>query len=141
MQGAATFRVGSSCGASPLFYAGFRLADHGFLEASSVKLALTLQNKGDQIITPCGQTMSLFRRARSFASSQLVEDRVELATESAITDRLKDSLRRVNDSIEQRPHVNINDTTFGTLGAGQSRRLISATPLGCLPQDNGYPCI
>ena len=61
----------------------FRLADHGFLEASSVKLALTLQNKGDQTITPCGQLMSLFRRARLFASSQLVEDRVELATDSA----------------------------------------------------------
>ena len=62
----------------------FRLADYGFLEASSVKLALTLQNKGDQTITPCGQLMSLFRRARLFASSQLVEDRVELATDSAI---------------------------------------------------------
>ena len=61
----------------------FRLADHEFLEASSVKLALTLQNKGDQTITHCGQLMSLFRRARLFASSQLVEDRVELATDSA----------------------------------------------------------
>ena len=58
----------------------FRLADHGFLEASSVKLALTLQNTGDQTITPCGQTMSLFRRARLFAASQLVEDRTELST-------------------------------------------------------------
>ena len=68
----------------------FRLADHGFLEASSVKFALTLQNKGGQTITQCGQLMSLCRRAMIFASSQLVEDRVELATESAITDRLKD---------------------------------------------------
>ena len=83
----------------------FRLADHGFLEASSVKLALTIQNKNDQTpITPCGQTMSLFRRARLFAASQLVEDRTELATETAITDRLKDGLRRMNDSIEQHPH-------------------------------------
>ena len=70
----------------------FRLADHGFLEASSVKFALTLQNQGDQPITPCGQLMSLFRRTRLFASSQLVEDRIELATETAITDRLKDGL-------------------------------------------------
>ena len=119
----------------------FRLADHGFLEASSVKLALTLQNKGDQTITHCGQLMSLFRRARLFASSQLVEDRIELATESAITDRLKDGLRRVNDSIEQHPHVNINDNTYVTLGAGKSRRLISSTPFGCPSQENGYPCI
>ena len=59
----------------------FRLADHGFLEASSVKFALTIQNTGDQTITTCGQKMSLFRRAKLFASSQLVEDRVELATE------------------------------------------------------------
>ena len=29
---------------------GFRLADHGFLEASSVKFALTLQHKGDCIL-------------------------------------------------------------------------------------------
>ena len=59
----------------------FRLADHGFLEAPRVKLALTLKNKGDQPITPCGQLMSLFRRARLFVSSQFVEDRNELATE------------------------------------------------------------
>ena len=81
----------------------FRLADHGFLEASSVKLALTLQNKGDQNITPIGQLMSLFRRARLFASSQLIEDRIELATETSITERLKDGQRRINDSIEQHP--------------------------------------
>ena len=82
----------------------FRLADHGFLEASSVRLALTIQNKGDQTITPCGQTMSLFRRARLFASSQLVEDWVELATENSITERLKDGPRRINDNIEQHPN-------------------------------------
>ena len=68
----------------------FRLADHGFLEASSVKLAPTLQNKGDQPITPCRQLMGLLRRARLFASNQLVEDRVELVPENAITDRLQD---------------------------------------------------
>ena len=67
----------------------FRLADHGFLEASSVKLALTLQNKGDQPITPCGQLMSLFRQALLFASSQLVVGRLELATDNVITDRLE----------------------------------------------------
>ena len=37
----------------------FRLADHGFLEASSVNLALTIQNKGDQTITPICQLMLL----------------------------------------------------------------------------------
>ena len=117
----------------------FRLADHGFLESSSVKLALTLQNKGDQTITPCGQTMSLFRRARLFASSQLVEDRVELASETAITDRLKDGLRRMNDSIEQHPHDAFNANTYGALGAGKSRRLISPTPFGTLNQEKWIP--
>ena len=97
------------------------------------------KNKGDQTITHCGQLMSLFRRARLFASNQLVEDRVELATESAITDRLKDGLRRLNDSIEQHPHVHINDNTFGTLGAGKSRRLIGSTPFGCLAQEKWLP--
>ena len=103
----------------------FRLADHGFLEASSVKLALTIQNTGDQTITPCGQTMSLFRRARLFASSQLVEDRVELATESSITERLKDGARRINDSIEQHPIASYGNDKYATLAAGKSRRLIA----------------
>ena len=118
----------------------FRLADHGFLEASSVRLALTLQNKGDQTpITPCGQTMSLFRRARLFAASQLVEDRTELASETAITDRLKDGLRRMNDSIEQHPHDAFNANTYTQLAAGKSRRLIASTPFGCLSQDKWLP--
>ena len=117
----------------------FRLADHGLLEASSVRLALTLQNTGDQTITPCGQTMSLFRRARLFAASQLVEDRTELASETAITDRLKDGLRRMNDSIEQHPHDAFNANTYTQLAAGKSRRLIASTPFGCLSQDKWLP--
>ena len=117
----------------------FRLADHGFLEASRVKLALTIQNTGDQTITPVGQTMSLFRRARLFAASQLVEDRTELATETAITDRLKDGLRRMNDSIEQHPHDAFNANTFTQIGAGKSRRLIASTPFGTLHQDKWIP--
>ena len=118
----------------------FRLADHGFLESSSVRLALTLQNTGYQATTPCGQTMSLFRRARLFAASQLVGDRTELATETAITDRLKDGLRRMNDSIEQHPHDAFNANTFTQIGAGKSRRLIASTPFGVLNQENGYHC-
>ena len=117
----------------------FRLADHGFLEASSVKMALTLQNQGDQPITPCGQLMSLFRRARLFASSQLVEDRIELATETSITDRLKDGLRRMNDSIEQHPHDAFNANTYTQLGAGKSRRLLSSTSFGVLNQSKWIP--
>ena len=117
----------------------FRLADHGFLESSSVKLALTLQNTGDQTITPCGQTMSLFRRARLFVASQLVEDRTELATETAITDRLKDGLRRMNDSILEHPHDAFNANSFTHIGAGKSRRLIASTPFGTLNQEKWLP--
>ena len=75
--------------------------------------------------------MSLRRRARLFASSQLVEDRIELATETAITDRLKDGLRRMNDSIEQHPHDAFNANTYTQLNAGKSRRLISSTSFLC----------
>ena len=117
----------------------FRLADHGFLEASSVKLALTLQNKGDQLITPVGQMMSLFRRARLFASSQLIEDRIELATESSITERLKDGLRRINDSVEQHPVASYNSDIYATLGPNKSRRLIAPTCFGCLNQPKWIP--
>ena len=52
----------------------FRLADHGFLESSSVKLACTMNNTSGQTMTPIGQTMSLFRRARLLASGQIIED-------------------------------------------------------------------
>ena len=81
----------------------FRLADHGFLESSSVKLAFTINNTKGQDMVPIGQTMSMFRRARLFASSQLIEDRVELATEAALTDRMQDTNRRTNNSIGQHP--------------------------------------
>ena len=77
--------------------------------------------------------------ARLFASSQLVEDRIELATETAITDRLKDGLRRMNDSIEQHPHDAFNANTYTQLGAGKSRRLIASTPCGCLSQEKWLP--
>ena len=96
-------------------------------EASSCNLGITLQNKGDQPITPCGQLMSLFRRARLFASSQLIEDRIELATESVITDRLKDNTRRVNDSISENPHTATNANVSLGLKAGNSRSLIGQT--------------
>ena len=98
----------------------FRLADHGFLEASSVKMALTLQRRGDQPTTPCGQLMSLFRRAMLFASSQLVEDRSEFATEASVTDRLTDGLRKMNGRIVQQPHDAFNANGYAKLNGGES---------------------
>ena len=76
--------------------------------------------------------MSLFRRARLFASSQLVDDRIELATETSITDRLKDGSRRMDDSVEQHPHDAFNANTYTKPNAGKSRRLISSTSFGVL---------
>ena len=107
----------------------FRLADHGFLEASSVNLAATLQNTGDSTITPVGQHMSLFRRARLIASSQLVEDRIELATASSITEH----------NIEQHPIANYNNDQYASLGVNKSRRLIAPTPFGVLNQSKLIP--
>ena len=101
----------------------FRLADDGFLEALSVNLALTLHNTSDTTITPIGQLMALFRRARRFALSQLVENRMELSSGNSITDRLEDGLR-------ERPHGTVNSDTYITLGAKKGRRLIAPTPLG-----------
>ena len=99
----------------------------------------TLQNKGDQTITPVGQLMSLSRCARLFASSQLIEDRIELATESSITERLKDGARRINDSIEQHPIATYNNDQYATIGANKSRRLIAPTCVGCLNQPVWIP--
>ena len=57
-----------------------RLADRGFLGATHVNLALTLQSNGGHTITPvCRQLMSLYRQARLFAPNQLVEARGELS--------------------------------------------------------------
>ena len=58
----------------------FRLADHAFLEASSCKFGFTITNLGNQNITSLAQPGSMFRRAIICAASQLVEDRMELAT-------------------------------------------------------------
>ena len=83
--------------------------------------------------------MSLFRRARLFANSQLIEDRIELATESSITERLKDGARRINDSIEQHPIANYNNDQYATLATNKSRRLIAPTPFGVLNQSKWIP--
>ena len=83
--------------------------------------------------------MSLFRRARLFASSQLIEDRIELATESSITERLKDGACRINGSIKQHPIASYNNDQYATLGANKSRRLIAPTPFGVLNQSKWIP--
>ena len=117
----------------------FRLADQGFLESSSVKLGFTLNNTAGKTMTPIGQTMSLFRRARIFCSSQLIEDRVELATEAALTDRMQEPNRRTNNSIEQHPFDANFSRVYQNLLTAKSRRLMTTTCFGLLNQEKWLP--
>ena len=74
--------------------------------------------------------MSLFRRARLFASNLLVEGRVEFATAAAITHRLKYGLGRMNDNMEQNTHDAFTANTYAQLNAGKRRRRTSSTSFG-----------
>ena len=117
----------------------FRLADHAFLEASSCKLGFTITNLGNQNITPLAQPMSMFRRGRLFAASQLVEDRMELATEAAVTDRLLEPYRRLGNSNEAHPLGNPFNGDYQVLGATKSRRILVNLPFGVFQQPKWIP--
>ena len=108
----------------------FRLTDHAFLEASSCKFGFTITNTGDANITPLAQPMSMFRRARLFAASQLVEDRLELATEAAVTDRLLGPYRRLDNSSEAHPVANAFTGDYQPLAPTKSRRVLVNVPFG-----------
>ena len=117
----------------------FRLADHAFLEASSCKLGFTITNLGNQNITPLAQPMSMFRRGLLFAASQLVEDRMELATEAAVTDRLLEPYRRLDNSNEAHPLGNPFNGDYQVLGATKSRRILVNLPFGVFQQPKWIP--
>ena len=116
----------------------FRLADHAFLEASSCKFGFTITNLGNQNITPLAQPMSMFRRARLFAASTLVEDRMELATEVSVTDRLLEHYRRLDNSNEAHPLGNPFNGDYQVIGATKSRRVLVNLPFGFFRNRNGY---
>ena len=119
----------------------FRIAgDQGFLEASSVRLQFTLTNlKSDATLTPISQCLSLFRRARLFCSSQLVEDITELSTQATITNRLQPINRKMNDSILGHPLTDTLSDTYVAIGQSASRRLITPLPFGVLSQEKWLP--
>ena len=117
----------------------FRIADQGFLEASSVRLKLTLTNLKAEDLTPCAPALSMFRRARLFASSQLVEDVTELATQATLTSRLIPRDRKLNDSTEGHPLVSSAPEMYTKILPNQSRRLISPLPFGVLNQTAWIP--
>ena len=116
----------------------FRIADQGFLEASSVRLKFTLTNLKGEERTPNAR-LSMFRRARLFASSQLCEDVTELATQASLTTRLLPADRELNDSIEGHPLTSAYLDTYTPVAANQSRRLISPLPFGVLNQTAWIP--
>ena len=120
----------------------FRIAgDQGFLEASSVRLQFTLTNlKSDATLTPISQCLSLFRRARLFCSSQLVEDITELSTQATITNRLQPINRKMNDSILGHPLTDTLSDAYVAIGQSASRRLITPLPFGVLSQEKWLPC-
>ena len=73
----------------------FRLTDQAFLETSSIRLQMTIQNltsdgAGQDVnLTPIAPPLAMFARARLFMGSQLCEDWVELAPTAVLMDRLK----------------------------------------------------
>ena len=73
----------------------FRLTDQAFLETSSIRLQMTIQNltsdgAGQDVnLTPIAPPLAMFARARLFMASQLVEDWVELGPTAVLMDRLK----------------------------------------------------
>ena len=81
----------------------FRVADQGFLESASLRLRFTIVNLRDAPLTPCAPVLSMFRRARIFCASTLVEDLTSLPNQATLRDRLLPSDRRINNSIEAHP--------------------------------------
>ena len=118
----------------------FRLADTGFLESSSCRLALTVTNQHTANLTPIATAGSLFRRVRLFAASQLVEDLTEYATMNTLQQRLLPPARRVNDSIEGHPLTATGyQDDFLIIQPNASRRLIMPLNLGVLSQQRWLP--
>ena len=119
----------------------FRLADTGFLESASVRLALTVTNQhATNNLTPIATAGSLFRRVRLFCASQLVEDITEYATQNTLMQRLLPSARRMNDSIEGHPLTATGyQDDYMVIPANASRRLIMPLNLGVLSQSKWLP--
>ena len=73
----------------------FRLTDQAFVEPSSIRLQMTIQNLtedgggGGLALTPIAPPLAMFARARLCMASQLVEEWVELGPTSVLMDRMK----------------------------------------------------
>ena len=107
-------------------------AGQGLLEASSVRLKFTLTNLKGEDLTPCAAAPSMFRRARLFVSSQLVEDITELATQAQLQTRLLPADRTSTDSIDGHPLQSAFTDTYEKMTGNTARRLITPLPGGVL---------
>ena len=115
----------------------FRVADQGFLESASLRLRFTITNLKSEALTPCASPMSMFRRARLFAASQLVEDLTLLPNQTTLRDRMLPMERRVNNSIEANPMD--NSEAYMEIGSQASRRVIAPLPFGTVNQPSWIP--
>ena len=115
----------------------FRVADQGFLESASLRLRFTIVNLKNEALTPCASPMAMFRRARLFAASQLVEDLTLLPNQTTLRDRMLPMERRVNNSIEANPMDN-NEASM-EIGSQASRRVIAPLPVGTVNQPSWLP--
>ena len=113
----------------------FRLTDQSFLEPSSVRLQMTIQNLtvdgggAAAPLTPIAQPLAMFARARLFMASQLVEDWVELGPTSVLMDRMKPFMRRANDSLEGHVVTGTADNDqFSPIPAGGPGRSWCSSP-------------
>ena len=77
------------------------------------------------MITPARTPLSMFRRARLFMASQLVEDWVELGSTNVLMDRMKPFNRRANDSLEGHIITGSADSdTNSPIPAGGARNVL-----------------
>ena len=91
-------------------------------------------------MTPCTQAGALFRRVRIVATSQLVEDITEYATQNTLMQRLLPTARRLNDSLEAHPlTATAYQDDYAVLDPTKSRRLIMPISSGVLGQPNWLP--
>ena len=113
------------------------MADQGFLESASLRLRFTIVNLKNEPLTPCAPVMSMFRRARLFAASQLVEDLTLLPNQTTLRDRMLPLDRRVNNSIEANPMD--NNEVYMEIGNQASRKVITPLPFGTINQPSWLP--
>ena len=118
----------------------FRLADHCFLEPASVRLQMTINNLSTTTdLTPVAQPLAMFRRARLFMASQLVEDWTELGPTSVLMDRMKPFLRRLSDSLEAHVLTDGSSDAYSPVPVNGARKVLVQLPFGVLNQQRWLP--